>query len=111
MLPIKLVLYQEQGDAMRKYVVNLTSWGLVLGGETVKRLRSVGKCSPPIGREDNDLVRIVEEIGPAASGKGACLTVVSVRDDAEIAIVKYPNGEALKVLNMPAIEAFARGVN
>ena len=102
---------------MRKYVVNLTSWGLVLGGETINRLHSVGKHPRVFAiynyleREDSDLVRIVEEIGPAASGKGACLTVISVRDDAEIAIVRYPDGEALKVLNMPAIEAFARGVN
>lgn len=70
-----------------KIVINRCFGGFGLSSEALKRLGR--KYDHDIPRNDPDLVACVEEIGSAADGGFAELSVVEIPDDVDFGIYEY----------------------
>jgi hypothetical protein len=94
---------------MPKVVINSCFGGFGLSHKAVERLAQI-KCVPDDGevihhfqhssdnhiRSDQDLVKIVEELGDEASGCCAKLSIVDVPDDAQWYVHEYDGLETVR---------------
>jgi hypothetical protein len=84
---------------MTKIVINECFGGFVLSAEAQRRLKEVGVDVPgyssDTGRGNPELVRIVEEMGPGASGGYARLAVVEVPDGVGWHVHEYDGFETV----------------